>query len=35
QDVIIPPSVSNDDATAKYGEYETIFPYLRKAKLPK
>ncbi|MDF0595578.1 peroxiredoxin [Psychromarinibacter halotolerans] len=34
QDVIIPTSVSNDDAKAKYGEFETVFPYLRKAKLP-
>ena len=34
QDVIIPPSVSNEDATAKYGEFETIFPYLRKTKAP-
>ena len=35
QDVIIPPTVSDADATAKFGEYETIFPYLRRAKLPK
>ncbi|MDR5898688.1 peroxiredoxin [Halomonas vilamensis] len=35
QDVIIPPSVSDDDAKAKYGEFDTIFPYLRKTKLPK
>ena len=33
QDVIIPPSVSNDDAKQKYGEYETILPYLRKTPL--
>lgn len=35
EDVIIPPSVSNEDAKAKFGEFETIFPYLRKTKLPK
>ncbi|MDZ7854378.1 MAG: peroxiredoxin [Halomonas sp.] len=35
EDVIIPPTVSNEDAKAKFGEYETIFPYLRRTKLPK
>src|SRR6056297_4270050 len=35
EDVIIPPTVSDEDAKAKFGEYETIFPYLRRAKLPK
>ena len=34
EDVIIPPTVSNEDATAKFGEFETIFPYLRKTKAP-
>jgi len=34
QDVIIPATVSNEDATAKFGEFETVLPYLRKAKLP-
>lgn len=34
QDVIIPVSVSAEDAKTKFGEYETVFPYLRKAKLP-
>ena len=34
EDVIIPPSVSNDDAKAKFGAFETIFPYLRKTKDP-
>ena len=34
EDVIIPPSVSNDDAKAKFGAFETIFPYLRKNKDP-
>ncbi len=33
-DVIIPPAVSNEDATAKFGEYETVFPYLRRTSLP-
>ncbi|NVF13293.1 peroxiredoxin [Vreelandella maris] len=33
QDVIIPPSVSDEDAKQKYGEYETILPYLRKTPL--
>ncbi|WP_420862088.1 peroxiredoxin [Algirhabdus cladophorae] len=34
QDVIIPATVSNEDAAAKFGEFETVLPYLRKAKLP-
>ncbi|MFS4581874.1 peroxiredoxin [Phaeobacter sp. C3_T13_0] len=34
EDVIIPPSVSNEDAKSKFGEFETIFPYLRKTKAP-
>ncbi|MCC1492095.1 peroxiredoxin [Cognatishimia sp. F0-27] len=34
QDVIVPVAVSDDDARAKYGEIETVLPYLRKAKLP-
>jgi len=34
EDVIIPTSVSNEDAKKKYGEFETVFPYLRKTKLP-
>ncbi|MDJ0627799.1 MAG: peroxiredoxin [Rhodobacter sp.] len=34
QDVIIPVAVSDEDAKAKYGEFETVLPYLRKAKLP-
>ncbi|MCL4105061.1 UNVERIFIED_CONTAM: hypothetical protein GTU68_018768 [Idotea baltica] len=33
-DVIIPATVSNEDAAAKFGEFETVLPYLRKAKLP-
>ena len=34
EDVIIPPSVSNEAAAEKFGEFETIFPYLRKTKAP-
>ena len=34
QDVIIPASVSDEDATAKFGSFEKVLPYLRKAKLP-
>lgn len=34
EDVIIPPSVSNDDAKAKFGEFEAPLPYLRTAKQP-
>ena len=35
-DVIIPPSVSNDDAKAKYpGGWETVKPYLRRIPQPR
>ena len=34
EDVIIPTAVSDADAKAKFGEFTTILPYLRKAKLP-
>ncbi len=34
EDVIIPPSVSDDDAKAKFGDFEAIFPYLRTTKAP-
>ena len=34
QDVIVPMSVSDDDAIAKYGAIDKVLPYLRKAKLP-
>ena len=34
EDVIIPPTVSNEDATEKFGEFETVFPYLRRTSLP-
>lgn len=34
QDVIIPATVSNEDAKAKFGEFTTVLPYLRTAQLP-
>ncbi len=34
EDVIIPPAVSNEDATAKFGEFEAVLPYLRTTKFP-
>jgi alkyl hydroperoxide reductase subunit AhpC len=34
-DVIIPATVSDEDATARFGSFEKVLPYLRKAKLPK
>ncbi|RVV98075.1 peroxiredoxin [Mesobaculum littorinae] len=34
QDVIIPASVSDEDAKAKFGDFTTVLPYLRKAQLP-
>lgn len=34
QDVIIPPSVNNEDAKAKFGDFDAVLPYLRKTKLP-
>lgn len=34
QDVIIPAAVSNEDATAKFGDFTTHFPYLRTTKFP-
>lgn len=33
QDVIIPTSVSDEDAKTKFGEFETVLPYLRKTNL--
>jgi alkyl hydroperoxide reductase subunit AhpC len=32
-DVIIPTAVSDEDAKAKFGAFETVLPYLRKTKL--
>ena len=34
QDVIIPATVSDEDATAKFGEFTKHFPYLRTTKQP-
>jgi len=34
-DVIIPPTVSDEDAKAKFGAFTTVLPYLRTTKLPK
>ena len=34
-DVIITAAVSNEEATEKFGAFETILPYLRKTKQPK
>ena len=34
EDVIIPPSVSDADAQAKFGAFEMVLPYLRKTKAP-
>ena len=33
-DIVIPTAVSDEDAKAKYGSFETLTPYLRKAALP-
>ena len=33
-DIIVPTAVNDADAKAKYGDFETLTPYLRKAKLP-
>ena len=34
EDVIIPPAVSDDDAKAKFGSFNAVFPYLRYTKAP-
>jgi alkyl hydroperoxide reductase subunit AhpC len=34
EDVIIPPTVSNEEATAKFGSFDAVLPYLRKTSLP-
>lgn len=34
EDVIITPAVSNEDAKERFGDYETVLPYLRKTKQP-
>jgi alkyl hydroperoxide reductase subunit AhpC len=33
-DVIITPAVSNEDAKKRFGDYETVLPYLRKTRQP-
>ena len=33
-DVIIPVAVKDDEARAKFGDFTTVLPYLRKTKLP-
>jgi len=33
-DVIVPTTVSDEDAKAKFGEIETLLPYLRTTKAP-
>jgi alkyl hydroperoxide reductase subunit AhpC len=34
EDVIITGGVSNDEAIARFGAFETILPYLRKTRQP-
>lgn len=34
EDVIITAAVSNEDAIARFGSYDTVLPYLRKTKQP-
>ncbi|GAD54165.1 MAG: alkyl hydroperoxide reductase subunit AhpC [Limimaricola cinnabarinus] len=34
QDVVIPATLSDDDAKAKFGEFKTVLPYLRMTKAP-
>ncbi len=34
EDVIITAAVSNEDAVERFGEFETVLPYLRKTKQP-
>ncbi|MEM7746559.1 MAG: peroxiredoxin, partial [Pseudomonadota bacterium] len=33
-DVIITPAVSDDEAKEKFGEFDTVLPYLRKTAQP-
>lgn len=33
-DIVIPVAVNDDDARAKFGQFQALTPYLRKAKLP-
>jgi len=34
EEVIVVPSVSDEDAKARFGSYEAVLPYLRKVKMP-
>ena len=34
EDVIIPATLSDEDARAKFGDFETVLPYLRKTRMP-
>ncbi len=34
EDVVIPATVSEEDAREKFGQYQTVLPYLRMTKLP-
>ncbi|MEM9421666.1 MAG: peroxiredoxin [Pseudomonadota bacterium] len=34
EDVIIPPTVNDEDAKSKFGEFDAVLPYLRKTKEP-
>ena len=34
EDVIITPAVSNEDAKDRFGDFETVLPYLRRTKQP-
>jgi alkyl hydroperoxide reductase subunit AhpC len=33
-DIVIPVAINDDDARAKFGQFQTLTPYLRKVKLP-
>jgi alkyl hydroperoxide reductase subunit AhpC len=34
EDVIITPAVSDEDARARFGDYERVLPYLRRTRMP-
>ena len=34
EDVIIPPTVNDDEAKAKFGSFDAVLPYLRFTKAP-
>jgi alkyl hydroperoxide reductase subunit AhpC len=35
EDVIVVPSVSDEDATKRFGSFEKVLPYLRRTRMPK